>query len=131
MKVQKTKRKQDGKIGNARKRKRTSKKKQNPSNNSINRMDEAFLRFPHLPEQILEKLDNKSLLNSRVVGASWQKFIDARDYPLKRFRDVINDLNEKCEYGKTAFLLACENDQAGLAEMIIKNSAEFNIDLNA
>ena len=99
MRVQKAKRKQAEVIRKAEKRTRTSKKKQNPSNNSINRMDEAFLRFPHLPEQLFKKLDNKSLVNSRVVGASWHNFIDARDYPWKRFQEVINDLTEECKYG--------------------------------
>ena len=82
----KAKRKQDGSIGNAKKRKRAT-------NNSINRMDEAFLRFPHLPEQVFQKLDNKGLANSRVVGASWHNFIDARDYPWKRFQEVIKNLS--------------------------------------
>ena len=81
MKGQKAKRKQDGSIRNAKKRKRTSKKKEILSNNSINRMEEAFLRFPHLPEQIFEKLDNKSLTDSRAVGISRQNFIDEKAYP--------------------------------------------------
>ena len=67
---QKVKRNQDEDIGNAKKRPRTSKRKENPSNNSINRMDEAFLRFPHLPEQIMEELDFKSLTNSRLLAIS-------------------------------------------------------------
>ena len=48
-------------------------------------MEEAFLRFEHLPEQILEKLDNKSLAESRIVNALWKNFIDGKDYPLIRF----------------------------------------------
>ena len=72
MKVPKTKRKKDVSIGNAKKRKRVSKKKQKPSNNSINRMDEAFLRFPHLPEQFFEEVDFESLANSRLVARSWK-----------------------------------------------------------
>ena len=81
MEVQKAKRKQDDNIGNAKKRTRTSKNEENPSNNSINRIDEFFLRFPHLPEQIFEKLDNKSLTDSRAVGISRQNFIDEKAYP--------------------------------------------------
>merc|ERR1712020_144592 len=123
------KRKLDGQIGNAKKHKRTSEKKQNPSNNSINRMDEGFLRFPHLPEQVFQKLDNESLVNSRVVGASWHNFIDARDYPWKRFQEIINDLTEKCKYGETAFHSACGNGQEGIAGMIMRNSARLNINL--
>ena len=76
MKGQKFKRKQDGNIGNAKKRNRASKNKQRNSNSSVNRMEEAFLRFPHLPEKIFKKLDSKSLTNSRMVGISWKNFID-------------------------------------------------------
>ena len=94
-------------------------------------MEESFLRFDHLPEQIFKKLDDKSLVNSRVVRGSWCNFIDARDYPWKRFQEVINDLTEKCEYGRNAFHLSCKNGQAGIAEKIMKNSAKINIDLNA
>jgi len=94
-------------------------------------MEESFLRFDHLPEQIFEKLDNKSLVNSRVVRASWCNFIDARDYPWKRFQEVINDLTKKSTNGGTAFHLACGNGQAGIAEKIMRNSSRLNIDLNA
>ena len=119
------KQKLNRRIGNAKKRKRVSKKKQ------INMMEEAFLRFPHLPEQILEKLDNKSLTNSRVVGASWHNFIDGREYLWTRFKDAIDDLTEKCKYGETPFHLACANGQSGIAEMIMSNFARLSIDLNA
>ena len=74
--VQKAKRKQYDDIGN-----------------TINRMDEAFLRFPHLPEQIMEKLDFKSLANSRVVAKSWKQFIDEREHRLYPFfKDEIADV---------------------------------------
>ena len=131
MKVQKTKRKQDGSIGNTTKHKTISKKKQTPSKYLINRMDEAFLRFPHLPEQVFQKLDNISLTNSMVVGASWRNFIDARDYPWKCFQGVIDILTENCTDGMTAFHFACGSGRAAMVENIIKNSLRLNIDLNA
>ena len=81
MEVQKVKREEDDDIGKVKRRIRPSKNEENPSNNSINRMEEAFLRFPHLPEQIFEKLDNKSLTDSRAVGISRQNFIDEKAYP--------------------------------------------------
>ena len=84
-------------------------------------MDEAFLRL---------KLDNKSLTNSRVVRASWCNFIDARDYPWKRFQEVINDLTERSKYGGTVFHVSCTYGQAGIVEKIMRNSARLNIDLN-
>ena len=74
-------------------------------NNCLSGMEESFLRFDHLPEQIFEMLDNKSLVNSRVVRGSWCNFIDARDYPWKRFQEVINDLSEEWVFGETVFHL--------------------------
>ena len=127
---QKAKRKQGGNIGNAKKRKRTSKNRKTLSNNSINRMEEAFLRFPHLPEQIFKKLDNESLTNSRVVGISWHNFIDNREYPWIRIKNIIDDLKQKCRDGETIFHLACREGHAKIAEVIMKKSAELNVDLN-
>ena len=94
--VQTAKRKQDDNLGNAKKSTRNSKDEENPSNNSINRMDEAFLRFPHLPEQFFEELDFKSLANARLVARSWKQFIDAREHRLYPFnKDEIADLKKK------------------------------------
>ena len=66
-----------------------------------------------------------------MVGVSWCHFIDARDYPGKRFQDVIDGMPEKCTCEGTVFHLACENGQVGIAKMIIKSSGRLNIDLNA
>ena len=112
MEIQKAKRKQD---------------EENPSNNSINRMDEFFLRFPHLPEQFFEELDFKSIASARLVAKSWKQFIDER-YP---FKDEIAELKKKCWVATTLFHLACRNGHADIAEFIMKNSAKLNIDLNA
>ena len=131
MKGQKSECKPDANIENAKKPKKTSKNKQNRSNNLINKIEEAFLRFSHLPEQIFEKLDNKSLTSSRMIGISWQNFIDERGYPWTRFKDVIAELNEKCDADETAFHVACEEGYTRIVEMILENSSELNIDLNA
>ena len=53
-------------------------------------MEEAFLRFSHLPEQIFKKIDNVSLSNSRMVMISWKTFIDERQYPWIRFNNFID-----------------------------------------
>ena len=45
-------------------------------NNSFSGMEEAFLRFPHIPEQIFEQVDFESLVNSRLIAKSWKQFID-------------------------------------------------------
>ena len=44
-------------------------------------MDEAFLRFPHLSQQIFESLDLDSLERSLVVSKSWEKFISNQKFP--------------------------------------------------
>ena len=38
-------------------------------------MDEVFLRFLHLAEQVFEPLDDGSLMSSRLVARSWKNFI--------------------------------------------------------
>ena len=57
-------------------------------NNHFSGMEEAFLRFPHLPEQIFEILDNESLANLRSTAISWRNFVDDREYPLNRFKSI-------------------------------------------
>ena len=93
-------------------------------------MEEAFLRFPHLPEQIMEELDFKSLMNARVVAISWKQFIDAREHRWYPFKNEIAELKKQCWGGKTPFHLACRNSQAELAEFIIKNSLKLNIEFS-
>ena len=41
-------------------------------------MKDLILRFPHLMEEILQKLNNKSLVKSREVTKIWQEFIDEK-----------------------------------------------------
>ena len=38
-------------------------------------IEETFLRFPHIGEQILEKLDDQSLFKCQKVSKPWQDFI--------------------------------------------------------
>ena len=123
-------------------------------------MEDLILRFPHLLEKIFEKLDNRSLTKCREVKKSWRKFIDERRYPWIRIVDIPTKLQEPITYldlaaktgqieifylimGKedaknqnnemfqTPFLLACEYGHVKIAEMLMKNSTELNIDLNA
>ena len=91
---------------------------------------------------------------------SWKKLIDERRYPWIRivnipkrlsegntylhiaakngqieiFTKIINeddDRNPKNERGSTPFLVACQYSQSELVKMLIKNSADLKIDLNA
>ena len=67
--------------------------------------------FHHLAEEILEKLDDKSLANCRLVSESWQEFIDNSRYLiLKQIQRAIysKPMNEKllkeCKQSEKAFL---------------------------
>ena len=42
-----------------------------------NHIEEIFWRFPHLGTQILEKLDDTSLVNCREISRWWKKFVDS------------------------------------------------------
>ena len=102
--------------GNAKKCKRTSKSEENPLNNCINWMDELFLRFEHIPEQIFEELDFESLMNARLVAPSWDQFIDDRAHQWSSFKNEISELEKKSRNGWTPFHLSCQNGQKDTAE---------------
>ena len=51
-------------------------------------MQDLMLKFPHLPEQIFQKLDNESLFKSREVSESWKNVIDGRNYPWLRIVNI-------------------------------------------
>ena len=116
-------------------------------------------RFPHLAEQILQKLDNEGLAKSREVQRCWQKFIDERDYPWLRIVNIPNVLPKGntylhlvAEYGQidvfemllneenntdqknnldeTPFMFACRKGRMNIVAMLLKKSGELKIDLN-
>ena len=43
-------------------------------------MEQAFLRFPHLSENIFDSLDNKSLADCKEVSKSWYFYLDAQKF---------------------------------------------------
>ena len=50
-------------------------------------IEETFLRFPHLGEQILENLDNQSLLKCKQVSRQWSDFIiETKALPIELLR---------------------------------------------
>ena len=109
-------------------------------------------------EQILQKLDNKSLVKSREVTRIWKKLIDQKKYPWIRivkfptilqggntylhlaakdnqidtFKVILNDEANKNlvnNKGYTPFLIACLFGRVRIAELLMKTSAELKIDL--
>ena len=122
-------------------------------------MKDLLLRFAHLMEQILQKLDNKSLVKSREVSRIWQTFIDQINYPWVRivkiptilnrgntylhlaakhgqidmFEVILNgeaDKNLVNDFGYTPFFVACRYGQMRIAELIMKKSTDLKSDLS-
>ena len=120
-------------------------------------MDALMLRFPHLPEQIFQKLSNKSIFKSREVAKLWQSLINGRNYPWLRIVNIPTiledgntylhfaaetgqieafeiafgeeeDKNIKNKFGETSFHLACKNGCFEIVQFLLKNiDLEFNI----
>ena len=115
-------------------------KTQEKPSRSLELMDEVFMRFLHLAEQIFENLDDASLLRSRVVARTWKGFIDYKDYPWTRIQNIVADLKKDCVDDRSLawnltfanpFQLACGKGQVHLAKVIMINSARLGIELNA
>ena len=121
-------------------------------------MDNIVLKFPHLFEQIIRKLNNGSLFKSREVSRSWTNLINGRNYPwlcivnipkvlhksdtylnlaavtgqLDAFKTALSkeeDKNTKNGRGATFFHLACMNGRFNIVEHSIE-STSLNIDFN-
>ena len=71
------------------------------------KMHDLMLKFPHLPEQIFQKLNNESLLKCREVAKSWQNIIDGRNYPWLRIVNIPTILKKGSKY----LHLAAKNGQ--------------------
>ena len=57
-------------------------------------MEQAFLRFPHLSENIFDSLDNKSLVDSKEVSKSWYFYLDTQKFLQIR---IIKNVEETIE----------------------------------
>ena len=59
-----------------------------------NHIEEIFWRFPHLGTQILEKLDNTSLVKCREISSWWKKFVDSdKTFWIKQIQEHISMSN--------------------------------------
>ena len=101
-------------------------------------MEQIILRFPHLVEQIFQKLNNECLAKCREGGRFWQTFIDERNYPWIRIVNIPTilrhgrmNVNVGVVVRLTYLHLAVQNGQIDMVEKIMKNSVELAIDLNA
>ena len=55
-----------------------------------NCIEEIFWRFPIVGKQIIEKLDNQSLINCRSVSTWWQKFIEEKIILIRQIQKNIS-----------------------------------------
>ena len=58
-------------------------------------MEEAFLRFPHLSEDIFNALDNKSLASCKEVSKVWYNYLHGQKFVRERRVRVIQEMIEK------------------------------------
>ena len=76
-------------------------------------------RFPHLAQQIFNKMDNNGLAKSRAVARTWLDFIDEENnlvYPWLRIVDIPTTLSE----GNTYLHLAAKHGQTVMFETILE-----------
>ena len=78
-------------------------------------INEIMLRFPHMMEQLLQKLDNEGLAKSREVTKTWQKFIDRKMYPWLRIVNIPTILSN----GNTYLHLAAKHGQIDMFKVLI------------
>ena len=86
-------------------------------------MKDLFLRFPHLMEQILQKLDNKGLVKSREVASIWQEFIDQKTYPWIRIVKIPTILKS----GNGYLHIAVKHNQIDMFENILSSEVDKNL----
>ena len=116
--------------------------------------------MPHITDQIIEQLDNKTIKNCKQVSKSWHKNIDnyklswtrivnvpeimqngdsylhlaAQRGQFEMFEKVFNEeeiKDPKNNMGETPFHIACQNDNLKIVELIVQKSVECSVDLNA
>ena len=87
-----------------------------------------YPRFPHIAEQILEKMDLEGLKIYRLLSKYWLEYIDRRN--LLRKKIIEKELDPNKAFRKW-LLLSPYIDTQKMIEFLIKNSIKYNIDLNA
>ena len=86
-------------------------------------INKIILRFPHLMEQILQKLDNEGLAKSREVARSLQIFIDAKMYSWLHIVKIPTILNE----GNTYLHFAAKHGQIDVFKVILENETDKDL----
>ena len=123
------------------------------------KIQDLMLKFPHLPEKIFKKLDNKSLSKCREVSRSWVNIIDEKNHLWLRVVNIPTKLKKgntyvhlaaaagqiealktalnnekktktKKEFCDTMFHHACKNGRLNIVEFLLKIT-DLKINFNA
>ena len=86
-------------------------------------INEIMLRFPHLMDQILQKLANKGLAKSKEVARSLQTFIDIKMYLWLRIVKIPTILNE----GNMYLHLAAKHGQINIFKVILESETDKDL----
>ena len=124
------------------------------------KMQDLMLKFPHLPEQIFQKLNLENLFKCREVAKSWQEVIDEKNYPWLRIVNIPTilllgntylhlaaetgqieafkiafseekDKNITNEYGKTSLHRACTRGRINIVQLLLLKNNDLKININA
>ena len=85
-------------------------------------MKVVILRFPHLAEQIIQKLNDEGLAKSREVERVLHNFIDEKGYSWLRIINIPTTLVR----GNTYYHLAAEHGQIDAFEMMLNENSNKN-----
>ena len=90
------------------------------ANRERKRMDVFISRFPHIIEQIVLQLDNKSLRNCKEVKKLWQKYIDDKKISWIRIVQIPKAL--KCQ--ETYLRMAAKAGQTSIFHILFDNEGD-------
>ena len=82
-------------------------------------MEEVFLRFPHLAEQIFEQIDNEHLYKCTKVDKHWNGFISGQKLPWIRMISKYIDFSE-------AWLIFCRKSKINTLSVIAKTMTDYD-----
>ena len=82
-----------------------------------------MLKFPHLFEQTVCKLNNESLFKSREVARSWKYFINERNYPWLCIVNIPTIL----KHSNTYLHLTAETGQIDAFKRALSEGLDINI----
>ena len=93
-----------------------------------------YPRFPHIAEQIFEKIKKESLKICRLLSKSWLQYIDNQNLLWKKIVEDEKEVPNKA-FRKAISMTPISTFSAfghpKMAEFLIKNSIKYNINLNA